>query len=235
MGVFRYKQFSIRQDNTAMKIGTDGTLLGAWVEVSNASSILDIGTGTGVIALMTAQRNNKAQITAIEINEDAVIDASFNIEESPWTDRVQLENTSLQTFKTDEKFDVIVSNPPFFENSLKAETINRNNARHTDSLHYLDILEFAKNNLAKNGLVALILPVENAEKCIAESLKYGLFLKRKTWVKPVPQKVPHRIAFELTNTKIDRVVEEELIIETGKRHDYSADYIALTKEFYIIM
>lgn len=235
MGVFKYKQFSIRQDNTAMKIGTDGTLLGAWVDVSRANSILDIGTGTGVIALMTAQRNNEAKITAIEISEDAIIDASFNIQESPWADRVELINTSLQEFQSINNYDVIVSNPPFFENSLKAETVNRNNARHTDSLHYSDILSFAKERLSKGGVVAMILPVENAEKCITESSKYGLFLKRKTWVKPVPHKAPHRIVFELINTAIDKIVEEELIIETGKRHDYTNDYIALTKEFYIIM
>lgn len=235
MGVFRFKQFNIRQDNTAMKIGTDGTLLGAWVNVNHASNILDIGTGTGVIALMTAQRNQKANITAIEINEDAIIDATFNIQESPWTDRVLLKNKSLQEFETGDKYDVIVSNPPFFENSLRSNSSNRNNARHTDSLHYLDILEFAKTHLSPKGVVAMILPVENAEKCIQDSANYGLSLKRKTWVKPVPQKPAHRIVFELSNEIIDNPLENELIIETGKRHDYSADYIALTNAFYIIM
>ena len=120
MGVFRYKQFNIRQDNTAMKIGTDGTLLGAWVDVGDAKTILDIGTGTGVIALMTAQRNLHAKVTAVEINQDAMIDAAFNIQESPWADRVELINTSLQLFQPNAKFDVLVSNPPFFENSFKS-------------------------------------------------------------------------------------------------------------------
>ncbi len=235
MGVFRFKQFNIRQDNTAMKIGTDGTLLGAWVDVEQAKNILDIGTGTGVIGLMTAQRNSDAKITAIEINEDAMVDASFNIVESPWSDRVSLIHTSLQDYKPKIKFEVIVSNPPFFEKSLKSNSDNRNNARHTDSLHYTDILKFAQSHLQTDGVLALILPVENAEKCIEIANDFGLHLKRKCWVKPVPHKPAHRIVFELTNTKQENVAENELIVETGKRHDYTADYIALTNAFYIIM
>ena len=166
MGVFKFKQFSIRQDNTAMKIGTDGTLLGAWVNVENANNILDVGTGTGVIALMTAQRNLEAKVTAIEINQDAIVDATYNIDNSPWTERVKLENSSLQEFITIEKYDVIVSNPPFFENSLRSNSKNRNNARHTDSLHYTDILKFSQDHLKEKGIIALILPIENAELCI---------------------------------------------------------------------
>lgn len=235
MGVFRFKQFSIRQDNTAMKIGTDGTLLGAWVDISNATSILDIGTGTAVIALMTAQRNKEALVKALELNEDALIDAAFNIKESPWSDRVELIPSSLQKYNTVQKFDVIVSNPPFFENSLRSDSRNRNNARHTDSLHYRDILEFAENNLTDKGIVSMILPVENAEKCIEEASSFGMSLKRKTWVKPVPHKPAHRIVFELTKETLDEVIENELIVETGKRHDYTADYVALTNTFYIIM
>lgn len=235
MGVFRFKQFNIRQDNTAMKIGTDGTLLGAWVDVKGAENILDIGTGTGVIALMTAQRNLDTKVTAIEINDDAVIDATFNIKESPWADRVELKETSLQDFKTEGKYDVIVSNPPFFENSLRSNSANRNNARHTDSLHYSDILKFAEIHLTTGGVLAMILPVENAEKCINECSDYDLKLKRKTLVKPVPHKPAHRIVFELTKEEIQEVKENELIVETGKRHDYTADYVALTNAFYIIM
>ena len=235
MGVFRFKQFNIRQDNTAMKIGTDGTLLGAWVNVSGAKNILDIGTGTGVIGLMNAQRNTNANITAIEINEDAIVDATFNISESPWSQRVELIHTSLQSFQPISKYDVIVSNPPFFEKSLKSTSNNRNNARHTDSLHYTDILAFAESHLNDNGIIALILPVENAEKCIEIAQDYNLHLKRKCWVKPVPHKPAHRIVFELTNTIQEKIDETELIVETGKRHDYSDDYIALTNAFYIIM
>jgi len=235
MGTFRFKQFDIRQDNTAMKIGTDGTLLGAWVDVSNAKNILDIGTGTGVIGLMTAQRNLTANIKAIEINEDALIDASFNIKKSPWNNRVELIHSSLQEYTTPLKFDVIVSNPPFFEKSLKSNSANRNNARHTDSLHYTDILKFAQSHLTADGVLALILPIENAEKCIEVASEFNLHLKRKCWIKPVPKKPSHRIAFELTNTKLEKFEESELIVETGKRHDYSKEYIALTNAFYIIM
>ncbi len=235
MGTFRFKQFNIRQDNTAMKIGTDGTLLGAWVDVDKATNILDIGTGTGVIGLMNAQRNKNANITAIEINDAAIIDASYNIKNSPWNSRVQLIHSALQDYTPSVKFDVIVSNPPFFEKSLKSNSNNRNNARHTDSLHYKDILHFAKLYLNKSGILAMILPIENAEKCIEIAVNYNLYLKRKCWIKSVPHKPAHRIAFELTNEKIETIIETELIVETGKRHDYTKDYIALTNAFYIIM
>lgn len=235
MGVFRFKKFNIRQDNTAMKIGTDGTFLGAWADVSKAKNILDIGTGTGLIAIMLAQRNNFANIKAIEINKNAIIDANYNIKKSPWLDRILLEKMDLKNYIPNKKLDLIVSNPPFFENSLKANSINRNNARHTDTLHYKDILKFTQSYLSKNGILSMILPIKNAEKCIEEAINYGLYLKRKTYLKPIPNKPSHRIAFELTTYEVSNIIENEIIIETGKRHDYTSDYIELTKAFYIIM
>jgi len=232
--MFRFKQFAIRQENAAMKVGTDGALLGAWCDVSKANNILDIGTGTAIIAMMVAQRNSAAAITAIEIDEKALIDANFNVKNCPWTNRIKIIQSSLQEFTPTLKFDSIISNPPFFENSLKSNSRSKIKARHTDSLHYSDILNFASIHLSSIGVLHLILPLENAEKCIETAIEGGFYLKRICKVHPVPHKNPHRFVFELTKTATPTITES-LIIETGKRHDYSQDYIELTKAFYTIM
>ncbi len=232
--MFRFKQFAIRQENAAMKVGTDGALLGAWSDVSKANKILDIGTGTAIIAMMVAQRNSTAEITAIEIDEKALIDANFNVKNCPWTNRIKIIQSSLQEFTPTLKFDSIISNPPFFENSLKSNSRSKIKARHTDSLHYSDILNFASIHLSNIGVLHLILPVENAEKCIETAIEGGFYLKRICKVHPVPNKNAHRFVFELTKTATPTITES-LIIETGKRHDYSQNYIALTKAFYTIM
>lgn len=232
--MFRFKQFAIRQENAAMKVGTDGALLGAWCDVSKANNILDIGTGTAIIAMMVAQRNSTAAITAIEIDEKALIDANFNVKNCPWTNRIKIIQSSLQEFTPTLKFDSIISNPPFFENSLKSNSRSKIKARHTDSLHYSDILNFASIHLSNTGVLHLILPVENAEKCIETAIEDGFYLKRICKVHPVPNKNAHRFVFELTKTATPTITES-LIIETGKRHDYSQHYIALTKAFYTIM
>ena len=232
--MFRFKQFAIRQENAAMKVGTDGALLGAWCDVSKANNILDIGTGTAIIAMMVAQRNSTAAITAIEIDEKALIDANFNVKNCPWTNRIKIIQSSLQEYTPTLKFDSIISNPPFFENSLKSNSRSKIKARHTDSLHYSDILNFASIHLSNIGVLHLILPVENAKKCIETAIEGGFYLKRICKVHPVPNKNAHRFVFELTKNATP-TISESLIIETGKRHDYSLDYIALTKAFYTIM
>lgn len=232
--MFRFKQFGIRQENAAMKVGTDGALLGAWCNVSLANSILDIGTGTGIIAMMCAQRNASANISAIDIDDNALIDAMFNVNNCPWTERISILKTSLQEYFPKLKFDLIVSNPPFFENSLKSSDESKKTARHTDSLHFDTILNFATDHLNEKGIISLILPVENAEKCIKTATEKGFFLIRKCDVKPVPHKNPHRIVFELSKVKSPLILEN-LTIETGKRHDYTQEYISLAKDFYTIM
>jgi len=232
--MFRFKQFAIRQENAAMKVGTDGALLGAWCDVSKANNILDIGTGTAIIAMMVAQRNSSAAITAIEIDQKALIDANFNIKNCPWTNRIRLIESSLQKYAPTLKFDSIISNPPFFENSLKSNSHQKVKARHADSMHYSDILAFASKHLSSNGIVHLILPTENAEKCIEIAIESGYYLKRICKVQPVPYKNAHRYAFELTKVPT-KTINESLTIETGKRHDYSQQYIELTKAFYTIM
>lgn len=232
--MFRFKQFAIRQTHAAMKVGTDGALLGAWVNVREANNILDIGTGTGIISMMLGQRNKSALVDAVEIDDNAIIDASFNFENCPWKDRLVLHHTSIQEFKSTIGYDLIVSNPPFFVNSLKSQVTNKQTARHTDSLHYNEIVDFAIEHLNPNGNLALILPVENALQCIDYAKEKGLFLTRLCKVKSVPHKPIHRWVFELSLNSKD-MLEEELTIETGKRHDYTDQYIGMCKDFYTIM
>ena len=162
--VFRFKQFSVRNDKSAMKVGTDGVLLGAWADVKAANSVLDIGTGTGLVALMMAQRCN-ANIDAIEIDADAFAEATLNFNESPWAERMKVIHDDFITFSKDcdLRYDVIVSNPPYFIDSLVCQEEKRKNARHTSSLSYENLIECAVKLLNDNGFICLITPsdVEN--------------------------------------------------------------------------
>ncbi|MDG2369181.1 MAG: methyltransferase [Flavobacteriales bacterium] len=230
---FKFKKFSIQQTNAAMKIGTDGILLGAWAEVKHSKLLLDIGTGTGVIALMQAQKNKETTIDALEIDINACIDAKFNFEKSPWKNRITLHQCSLEKFNKKIKYDTIISNPPFYESSLVANTQSRTVARHTSTLHYNHIIEFCKSSLSSSGNLSLILPVTQGNKCIIKAQKSGLYLKRKCNVFSKKSKLQHRLLLEFS-FKNQTPEENNLIIENEKRHDYTDHYKELTKDFYII-
>ncbi len=218
-----------------MKVGTDGTLLGCWVNTENANNILDIGTGTGVIGIMCAQKNPYANIEALEIDEGALIDAAFNINQldDSWKRRILLHNKRLQDFKTENKYDVIVSNPPFFENSQLNLNDAKIKARHTESLHYSDILSFAKSHLSEKGSVSLILPYENGLNAIESAKELDLFSKRICKVFPNPNKNAHRLLLEFSKQESE-VESSTLTIETGfKRHEYTEEYMKIGKAFYL--
>jgi tRNA1Val (adenine37-N6)-methyltransferase len=232
--MFKFKQFSIQDGKSAMKIGTDGILLGCWVDISKANNILDVGTGTGVIAIMCAQKNHSSQIIAIEKSKLASEDAQANVSNSPWYDRIKVENGDFKQYLNINKLDHIISNPPFFESSLKAKDMSRNQARHADSLHYTDIFKFARTNLNKGGKISMILPLENAQEAIRVCEDYNLYASRICEVKPVPQKQPHRWLIELSNEKPKEIENTFLTIENGiTRHEYTDQYIQLGKEFYL--
>jgi tRNA1Val (adenine37-N6)-methyltransferase len=235
--MFQFKQFTVNDARSAMKIGTDGILLGCWATVSSAHQIIDIGTGCGVIALQCAQKNKSAHITGLEIDTNAFTDAVANFQQSAWKERLTCINQSLQFFSATNNtcFDTIISNPPFFEKSQKATEMGRLHARHTDVLHYTDIFEFSYEHLANIGSVQLILPAENAEKCIEIAKEYGLYATRICKVRPIPQKAFHRWLLHLVKTNEDIPCDiSELTIETGvKRHEYTDAYTMLCKDFYL--
>jgi len=229
---FQFKQFKIIQEKSAMKVGTDGVLLGAWLEVLNSKNILDVGSGTGLIALMLAQKSN-AQIEAVEINKDAFSEAKQNIINSKWTRRINIFNISFQEFcKSNKKFDLIVSNPPFFINSLQSEKTDRTIARHNKELSHTDLLSGVNSILTKNGKLCLILPYSQADSFLNLAKNYNLFCTRKTTVKPTQYKDANRVLLELERKKQD-INEEILIIEDKGRHQYSDEYIKLTEDFYL--
>lgn len=230
---FRFKQFTVFQDCCAMKVGTDGVLLGAWAEAFKCNNVLDVGTGTGLIALMIAQRNTNATIDAIDIDEGCVMQAKRNVFESPFSNRVDVQKSSFQDFaaRNDNKYDLIVSNPPYFHNSLKSPNLHRNYARHTDSLSFYEIISEGVSLLTESGCISLILPYEFKTSVLMHAKTVGLFAKRITNVFPLPHKPAKRflIEFGMSDTEC---VEDNLIVELS-RHKYTDEYNALTNEFYL--
>jgi len=231
---FQFKQFRINQERSAMKVGMDGVLLGAWADVSKSDRILDIGTGTGLIALMLAQKNSSAHIDAIEIDHEAFDEAVQNIQQSAWCDRIQVECCPFQVYakQTSRKYDLIVSNPPFFSNSLKAPNYNRAQARHSDSLPLEELISEAVKILSEKGRIVLVLPIESLTDIEKLANLNSLFISRLCRVKPNPQKPVFRILIELTREECF-FQEENLMIEFEKHHDYTPEYMALTKDFYL--
>ena len=225
MSGFRFKQFSVEQDDVAMKVGTDGVLLGAWAECDGARRILDIGTGTGVIALQMAQRNPTAQVQAVEIDETAAHRARANFDNSPWAERLE-----VQEFSPTEKFDLIISNPPYFIDSLLPPDAKRSTARHTHDLTFEELDRAVCRLLAENGKFALILPVTEFEKYLSLT---QLHLVRRCDVCPIEGGAAKRVMGEFAKQKPTEIAHENIAIERGQRGDYTDEYCALTKDFYL--
>jgi tRNA1Val (adenine37-N6)-methyltransferase len=229
---FKFKQFTIIQDKCAFKVGTDGVLLGACTDVTGRKKILDIGTGTGLIALMLAQRCN-AQIVAIEPDNDSFIQASENVKSSKWSDRIKVENCTIQDYITDgTKFDLAVTNPPYFIDSLKNPDPVKSHTRHNGTLSHPDILEAANRLLDENGILKLILPFDEGNIFIAEATGYGFFCNNIIKIRPTPSSEIRRLILGFGRKK-GKPAEHFLIIEKGKRHDFTDDYVSLTKDFYL--
>ena len=227
---FDFKQFSVYHDRTTMKIGTDGVLLGVWADVTNATRMLDVGTGSGVIALMLAQRlNSEVQIDAIDISQDACEQASENIIQSPWPKKISVTHTPLQDFDS-EPYDLIISNPPYFSNSYKPPSTGRIVARHTETLTHTELLTHSKRLLQSTGRLNVVLPVAEANqlKTVAENNKW--FCTRKCVFRSRISKPPERILMEF-KLKAASLQEEELILYENDQ--WSAAYRALTKDFYL--
>lgn len=244
MGVFKFKRFEVVNERSAMKVNTDGVLLGALMTILPTDrTLLDIGTGTGTIALMAAQRlfscgichadrSAENRVDAIDIDEASAEEAEANFRNSPWTDSLHAFHTSLDDFASDRKYDLVFSNPPYFEDSLNAPEERRNNARHTSTgLSYREILDFASQSLTDNGRVAFVLPAETEQSLCRHARMNGLHLFRIVRVRTVPRKEPSRIIAEFSRMRID--TSEDTVLTIQNEGKYTEEYLSLMRDFYL--
>lgn len=232
-GYFQFKQFTVHQQHCAMKVGTDGTLLGAWALASDGPCrVLDVGTGTGLMALMMAQRYPEALVVAIDIDEKAVFQAQENVTASPFADRIQVLEADVQTFADSEKFDSIVCNPPFFEDSLVCPDPQRTEARHTVSLGYRQLMDSAFRLLKEDGHFSVIIPADCRSRLESEAHLRGFFIIRLCSVQTTPKKEPKRYLIEFMKHPVNEIDITNGILESSLqiRSDW---YRELTQEFYI--
>lgn len=231
---FQFKQFSIEQDKCPMKVGTDGVLLGAWADVTDSKKVLDIGTGTGLIAVMIAQRSESSEIHAVEIDQNASEQARENAENSPWGDRIKVFNDSIQDFaKTSfDSYDLIVSNPPFFSGGTFSGNQDRLSVRHTIKLPHGDLLSCARRLLSKTGRFCVILPFMEGLRFQEMAAQYKLFLTKTLEVKPLEDKPVERLLLQFEKIEKEPQVES-LVIQYEGRNNWTEDYKKLTGEFYL--
>ncbi len=228
---FQFKQFRVVQEKAAMKVGIDGVLLGAWANLADAGHVLDIGTGTGLLALMAAQRTS-ATIDAVELEPEAASEALLNFENSEWNPRINLSVCAFQDFEATKKYDHIISNPPFFENSPKSVDHKRAKARHSDTLSLKELLAKAITLLASGGRISLILPADKEERLRFLARDAGLFINRFSHVSPDETRKPHRILVELSFSPVQTNGHVIMIRESGTA-EYTRQYRELTKDFYL--
>lgn len=230
---FQFKKFTVWHDRCAMKVGTDGVLLGAWADPSGAARILDVGTGTGLIALMLAQRS-EAWIDAIDIDRTACGQAEENIRNSPFAGRIGVTSLSLEAYRQTlpAPYNLIVSNPPYFTDSLKCPDTKRTLARHTDTLPLPDLLRDSRALLTPQGRLALILPYNQREYLLACCREASFFVSRETAVLPTPGACPKRLLIELSLVPPVVPLSSQLTIEI-ERYRYTPEFSELVRTFYL--
>ena len=229
MSVFRFKEFSVIQDRSAMKVGTDAMLLGSFIQPNQKGNCLEIGTGTGVISLMIVQRSPEIKITALDIDFESIEEAIQNFTNSPWKDRVEGVLCDFLEYSTSERFDLIVSNPPYFENGLLNESKRKASTRHEASLPLINLFQKSKELLTENGVFVLIIPSPSAQKWIDNALKINLFCFKEITVYGKPNLPKRSILFFSKENK--EIMNEELIIR-NLDNKYTEEYKKLTIDFH---
>lgn len=227
---FSFKKFTISQAQSAMKVGTDSVLLAAWINIRKPDFILDIGTGTGILSLLMAQRYTEAKITALEISKEAIKDAQENVKNSPWSDRIKITEGDFCQFESELKFDLIICNPPYFENSLHSPSMPRNKARHSDALPFPVLASGVQKVLSKGGTFAMILPFENAELMRHLAFEQKLYTCRQTLIYTKENTPAKRVLFQFT-PELQLCQTDSLTIYTNSG-TYTLEYRALVEEYY---
>lgn len=230
---FTFKQFTINQDRCAMKVCTDACILGASTDVENVSKILDIGTGTGLLSLMIAQRTN-AQIDAVEIDEDAYQQAVMNVQESVFASKIRVHHQRIQDFLVEDSYDLIISNPPFYQQSLKSADAKVNRALHTVELSFDDIIDSSIRLLSPNGKFVVLLPPFEMEKLIQIAKKKGLYLSKKMLIRHDESKPIFRVIATFQTNQIHDLYEKTLIIHEKDGQTYSDEFRRLLQDYYLI-
>jgi tRNA1Val (adenine37-N6)-methyltransferase len=229
---FHFKQFTVRQDKCAMKVGTDAVLLGSWVPANDVKTVLDIGAGTGIIALMIAQKTN-AMIDAIDIDENAVTQAKDNVSASLWKERIDVKHIALQEYckQITNKFDLIISNPPYFDETFKPAEEGRNKARHTENLSFEDLANGVRLLLDEEGKFYVILPLTEGTIFIEKMKVEGLFLNEMVRVKPKIDRPVKRLMMQFSFHRTPLTASELIIHKEDQK--YSDEYVELTKDYYL--
>lgn len=235
--IFRFKHFSVQQDLCAMKVGTDGVLLGAWAHIENGNNVLDAGTGTGLLALMIAQRCPDCKIDAIDVDEEAFTQAKINVqlfEAGKKKQTIQVIKSSLQNWadNSEKKYESLICNPPYFFNGFPVHEKARNNARVAGNLSGDDLLSSAKKILKETGSLQVIYPVQEGEIFLKRCSETGFYCKRITRVFAKENRPAKRILIEIV-MHVCETSENNLVIEHAGQHNYSEDYKKLTKEYYL--
>lgn len=233
---FVFKQFAIAQDRCTMKVGTDGVLLGAWADVKDVKTALDIGTGSGLIAIMLAQRALDAQIHAVEIDEEACAQAQENMQNAPWAERLSAFPIAIQDFikAQDKLYDLIVSNPPFFSGGTFSQNQDRNSVRHTIKLSHGDLLSAVRTLLSESGRFCVILPFIEGLRFQEIARDYNLYCTKITEVKPKADKPVERLLLQFERHE-QPLQKDSLVIQIEARNEWTQDYITLTGDFYLYM
>ena len=227
---FKFKQFNVHQQHTAMKVTTDACILGAYTNVSQVENILDIGTGTGLLSLMLSQRC-EAKIDSIEIDESAYSQAITNVNESIFSNKITVHHVSIQQFSTDNFYDLIISNPPFFQNHLKSETISRNNSLHTDTLSFEDLLNSVLRLLTHNGTFVVLLPAYESSIFEQLCISKELYPQKKLTIRH--RKGGKILRIITTFERIKKEINNEELIIKNPDESYTLDFQALLKDYYL--
>ena len=218
-----------------MKVGTDGVILGAWTGIENAARVLDIGTGTGLLALMLAQRSPTLVADAIEIGKESAMQAAINFKNSKFSDRITAYEISFRDYCKDtasKNYDLIICNPPYFSESYRAPDHERSLARHDDTLSLEDLFKGSVSLMRSSGRISLVIPSGIVGKCLDLADKYALYSRRFLHIKPTRGKEEKRTCIEFGFSSVP-AIHETLVIEDKGRHNYSLGYKALTKDFYL--